>query len=1039
MFEGPRGLIERPRLLQKLQRAAEHKLTLVCAPPGFGKTTLVTQFVRQSPYPVLWHTVEERERDIPTLYARCLSLLEQVLPDIHSLPITYGYPASELAIVLADYLRDRLQGHIFYVLDDAHLLAASQAAENWLQTFVSHLPPNCHMILLSRIPPDMPLTEMISRREVQAIGPEELRLTPQEIEQLAREMLGSSLPPEEVNTLANRLGGWPAGTVLALHPFPPEFEQAIFHGKAGPEALFDSLAAAMLNGLPPGLRDFLLASSTLSRMTPELCSVALELPNSDEWLAQTQSRNLFLSRVTGGLVYHTLFRSFLQRELQQSDHERYVALHSRAGRWFEERDDLDEAFDHYLAAGLIERAVSIAERAAQSYYSQGKVETLLGWRDALHSLGTSPKLLAVCAKIHIERYEYEAAEDALDEAEKGFIERNDLSWIADVHLNRAFLLLQRGDFREAGAQATQILERSLAPILRGQALYIIGTSHLFLGDAEAAVRYLEDALPLFETEGDANSLATLLQNLDAGYIRLGRFEDAAACLQKVVALRRSLGNMGLLALALNNLGYHYHQHGDYAQAFATYQEGLSVLARVPNRRSESYLLWSLGDLQRDRGALSEALQLYHKALELTGSSEPVLRCALLVSAAILRRWQGNLFDSISLAAEAAALAQAHDMAREGATAQANLWAARAQMGKAAEALEELEALIDTLRPHSSSVEFAHMLGLCASAALLCSNRALAEHYLGAAVQHARRLGSAQLLAAEVLNTPTLESLVSAAPARYDLLVEHLTLLRQARYKSAEETAKTEKSATNDTFSLRVFTLGQENIERDGKRIPPSVWRATAARELFFYLLFMGPSSREQICLTFWPESSTRQVRNNFHTTLYRARQALGENVITFQDGMYLLNPDLEVWCDALELEALARQTRLLSPRDARTEDLWRRAARLYKGDFLLSLDADWVVTRRESLREDYLDAMVGLGVCARARGDFKEALTRYRDALAADPYREDIHRAILTCYAGLGEKGRGLAHFRQFHALFLQDLAVEPSEETMMLARQLLA
>ncbi len=163
------AVIDRPRLLEKLQHAPEHKLTLISAPPGYGKTTLLTQYVRHAPYPVVWHTIEERERDIPILYARCLSVLSQVVPSIQNLPPAFGYPPAELAILIADFLRDALEGDLIYVLDDTHHLATSQAAETWLRTFVTHVPSNCHLMLLSRILPDLPLTEMISRREVLAM------------------------------------------------------------------------------------------------------------------------------------------------------------------------------------------------------------------------------------------------------------------------------------------------------------------------------------------------------------------------------------------------------------------------------------------------------------------------------------------------------------------------------------------------------------------------------------------------------------------------------------------------------------------------------------------------------------------------------------------------------------------------------------------------------------------------------------------------------------------------------------------------------
>src|SRR5215813_1665549 len=112
------GLIERPRLLAKLRDVLQYKLTLVSAPPGYGKTTITAQFAHQAPSTVAWHTVEERERDIPNLYAHCLGALSQVDPKIESLSLRSGLAPSELAALVADHLRDNVSGEIIYVMDD---------------------------------------------------------------------------------------------------------------------------------------------------------------------------------------------------------------------------------------------------------------------------------------------------------------------------------------------------------------------------------------------------------------------------------------------------------------------------------------------------------------------------------------------------------------------------------------------------------------------------------------------------------------------------------------------------------------------------------------------------------------------------------------------------------------------------------------------------------------------------------------------------------------------------------------------------------
>src|SRR5688572_2144109 len=215
------GTIVRSRLLEKLQSASNYKLTLISAPPGYGKTTLAAQFAQQTNFPVAWHTVEEQERDAPSLYTKCTSVLQMLTPDVQQLPAAEGHNAAELASFVTNYLRQHLSGDILYVLDDVHNLAGSLAAETWLRTFVMSVPKRCHLILISRILPDLPLTEMIARREVIAVGQQELQFTAQEIHSLANEMLGPTHTSVEVEEIASRLEGWPAGVVLALQPLPP--------------------------------------------------------------------------------------------------------------------------------------------------------------------------------------------------------------------------------------------------------------------------------------------------------------------------------------------------------------------------------------------------------------------------------------------------------------------------------------------------------------------------------------------------------------------------------------------------------------------------------------------------------------------------------------------------------------------------------------------------------------------------------------------------------------------------------------------------
>lgn len=1035
------GNIVRPRLLEKLNAVLDHRLTIVSAPPGYGKTTVVAQFAHQVDCPVAWHTIDERQRDVPNLYARCLAVLDPIIPGIQTPAAIIGRPPNEVAALITDAISDSRLQKMIYILDDVHHLAPSPAAEAWLYALVELLPTNCHLMLLSRIWPNVPTAEMIVRREVLAIGQDDLRLTSDEIQALAQTVQGDAPAPDVIDDLAKRLEGWPAGTVIALRPLHQDLEQSLLQSGKAPEALFDALAASMLRTQPLGLRNFLLASSTLKRLTPETCTAVLKMPNGLAHFQEIQDRNLFAVRVAGGLVYHSLFREFLQHELQASQPQLFVELHHRAAEWFEENDSLDDAFDHYMAAGFVQEAARIAEYVAHSYFGQGKVETLLEWGATLDGY-QAPRLLYTCAMIRTDRYDYVQAEADLSAAERGFSLSHDEDGLYGVAFQRTMILLLRADYQNAIQSAQSLLDRLPDNLinLRGRAMRTIALAHLRRGELETGLRFLVDALPVYRQEGDKYALSLILQDFAFAYSLLGQVEEARACLQEVVALARELGSQGTLAMALNNLGYFYYRSTDYTQALATLYEGWGVAAQVRDKRSESYLLGSLGDLYRDWGNYTEAFDYYDKAIASMGNSEPALQCAVWTSFSVMQRWRENYHEAVVLAEAALSLAESHHLALEVISASVAIWSARACLDEAPAALTKLHQAADDFRQRGAKIELITALAQCANVALLCDDTLAARRYIAEAFEVATRIGCMQPLAAEINHHADVEALLTEDPNYFEPLLHDLKRLREdAEPDTPLKPGRTSKVPTRTTYSLRLRTLGAEAIERDGELIASAEWHGPIARDLFFYLYFVGPSTKDQLGNVFWPDKSPEGVRSILHVSVHRARHALGENVILYTDGIYHVNSAVEINCDALRMEKLARRARVLPPRDALTEDLWHKAVSLYQGDFLPALDTDWVMAQRQSYRETYIAALMGLAECARARRDIRRAIQCLKEALSEDPYREEILRAIMTCFAELGERKQVFDHLEEFRRRLWDELETDPSQETLDLAQILLS
>lgn len=1024
----------RPHLIKQLQQIIAHKVILVVAPPGYGKTTAIGQFAHQTTQPALWQTIEEHNRDLPELFRDVIDTFSVLFPNMRDMSFNPHLPPTELAYRITAYLRENATEDFIYILDDVHHLIAAPAAERWLHSFVTQLPKQCHMIIGSRLLPNLPIQEMAARREIDVLRIDQLQFNAEDLVTLAQ-IYNVPISLSDALEMVERLDGWAAGLALALQTSSPHQIKQAFTDYLEPETLFAELAEAMFNTQSPSLQDFMLKTSVLETITPELSSTVLQIPNSLSYLNQLFQQGLFLTKADGKLRYHTLFREFLQKEFQRRNATQFLQLHKQVGQWAEEYEQDAIAFEHFVEADCIDKARSIADRMAHPYLGQGKVETLLHWLTKLQNLTCSPRLWHTCSIIYTERYLYDKAERLLDEAEQTLLETEDTEGLSVIRLQRATILLQRGDYQAAIHLIEDLVKTdNFKAAHHIRALHVMSIAYLHLGDVQKAGTLLERALEEGRKWKDPYIISRLLQDLDVIYMRLGQIDAASACLQEAVSLKREIGDSGSLAMALNNLGFHYHQRGEYKRAAETFDEGFKIGTKLGDNRVESYLLWSLGDLQRDRGNYGEAHRLYTKALQLSKRYEPSLRCSILLSISTLHRWQGVFYDARIVAEEAVALARQHHLQVELLKAEVLSHIARFLSGEKTDGLGWLEEKIQRLQTLQSEGDLSVLYALSCLIAIHTADRSSALNYLR--LIEKLQYSTLQPAIAEIYHTSKSREFFILHKARFERLNREFDLLAQAQLIRSLNAPSLIDEA--QTFFLEINTLGREEIKRDGRIISIQSWRATRAKELFFYLLAAGPMPREHLYLTLWSDSSRDQARNNFHSTLHRIRQVLGENVIQHEGDIYQINPHIELRWDVQTLLRLQKTIKNLSPYDARTTEGLRKALSLYKGDFLPSLSTDWVLNQRETLRQVYIELLVINGDTATARYEYEEALKAYRQALTINPYEESIYRSIMRCQSMMGERGQIALEYKKLKRLLKTDLDVEPSEETQRLVLTLL-
>jgi LuxR family maltose regulon positive regulatory protein len=555
--------VPRPHLIQRLEDGLRlgHRLTLISAPAGFGKSTLLSEWAAGGQRPVAWLSLDEGDNDPVRFLSyfvaalRTLTTPSQVEPKVgQGVLSALQAPQPPIESVLATLINEIAEipdeDAFLLVLDDYHVIE-SQAIDNALAFLLEHQPQPMHLVIAAREDPQLPLSRFRGRGLMTEIRERDLRFSEAEAAAFLNQTMDLNLTPDEVNALATRTEGWIAGLQLAAVSMQGRHDTSRFiQSLAGSYRLIlDYLTDEVLRRQSAEVRSFLLQTSILARLSGPLCDAVTGQANGQDTLERLESANLFIVSLDGErrwYRYHHLFQDLLCHNLKREvAPENLASLHQRACTWLAQHDLRAEAIDHAIAGEDFERAADLIESTAAAPILEGVPTTVQNWINALPNslVRVRPYLCIIHAWTFHANGQREAVEPALHNAEHALRALglpDDDPIVSDLrgHIAalRASNARHRGDlpsfFRHAEDALGLLAKDNLA--VRTTVSANLGLAHMLNGDLTAAAKALREAQSLGQASRSVISALNCVGFQAAVLIAQGRLRQAAELCRRTI-------------------------------------------------------------------------------------------------------------------------------------------------------------------------------------------------------------------------------------------------------------------------------------------------------------------------------------------------------------------------------------------------------------------------------------------------------------------------------------------------------------------------
>jgi LuxR family transcriptional regulator, maltose regulon positive regulatory protein len=1089
-------IVERPRLLEMLEREKEKPLVLVLGQAAQGKSTLVASYSERCKRPSAWINLGREESDPVNLFRLVVQSVQHALKDgdlsglLQYVAMDMG-PRAETPLYQGwtRALIGAISSPVQIVLDGLDRLAPQAPSFHLLEVFLHQVGSGIRLILLSRTEPPFDIQNLKMRQEAAVIDNDQLAFTLEETETFFREIHDLSLPSDQVERIHALNEGWVGGLLLfseALKSRPQRTQQRFLAEESITEfkrEAFRYLGDEIFSPLNRDFRDFLVKSSILEVIDPIFVKELLGINDAEAILREMSERNLFVQLLYDqekgwSFRYHQMFRDFLRTRFElETTREERERLFARAGHVYEQRAEYESALDYYLQAKAYPEASKVLERIGIDLLKSGRMG------DLSQRLGMLPEdliqqnpwllyYLSMTRRFTAARENTKDLLTCLDLFERKGDVRGQIMSLA--LLIEAFLLSGRHSIPMEGliTRAETLLENLPQDLYANEsAVLLFQVGHgwtLSCGNPRKGFWCCEKAYLIAGHCGDINLQGSAVCSAIEALSWLGEFELAdELCLELQELVEASpypeqqvyyliaLATLSMLrgeiqkareqiSLAQSVVGKHgllyWHTYALATDLFVTVYEGeLERAENIAKHMLDSSS--SMGNRGFEGIALFDMAWIsYHKE-EWHEAKEFIDRSARILSS----EESLNLYHYHGAVVIRSLILYHLDEVDEGD--------------------EELQKTIDHLGSVSDYLDLvdAHVVMAFRKTSRRENDKAKAHleeafriaeekgHYHTALLSR-EDFADACVLALEM-------NVEGAAEYASHLLSAHLPDLADSRLKdlemhSSQKAAQRFRELRKEIYlsalpRLRIQCLGKFEVRRGDVPIEDEAWERAQPKSLLKALIARDArqTSREVLMEDLWPESNAQSAERNFKVTLHRLRktlepgmdQSFGSSYLHLKDNLLSLDKDLcSVDIEDFFSFAEKGQKGEAEGNFKKALTCYGKAVELYRGDFLAAdLYLPWVETKREAFRRTYVDVLTRMASLWERQGKSKKAIECWQRIIQAEPFTEEAYQKTMLLYGKRGMRNAALRVYEEYKKQLKAELDVEPDEATTAIYRKI--